>query len=412
MFNKFSDPFWLMNEQQQHAHPSAPMAPPIKGGGATDNTPPANNGGGNNTPQSTAAPYKSSASSSVKESTYEAMYCTPSYMKSVYNAVISEHMDLRDLDTIEELKVLDEAEQNSLLLSLTNKLYHMIVGKIDNVDFGDIPQSKGNIYNFSKHKQLRECVDTIHDIFVQYKEDTSAVDEIDHAISNLENNRDLFIASYAGGIEVGKMIYETTTLGIVQSISFMIAVTIEYVKLPANTGLKTIINKTGRAKVKDHIVYQSLVKFNEACSNGEIEKVLRPMIKTRTKNFATIVAGISMAIVIGIFASSIVNFLRDLVYFFYASRERMSTYLDIQANLLEMNAKELKDNKYIATEGDKDKVVRRQLSIAGMFHKVADKIAIDGKSAEITANKDIKADTKQYKIDEVNTDPSNDNVLF
>ena len=90
----------------------------------------------------------------------------------------------------------------------------------------------------------------------------------------------------------------------------------------------------------------------------------------------------------------------------------MSTYLDIQANLLEMNAKELKDNKYIATEGDKDKVVRRQLSIASMFHKVADKIAIDGKSAEITANKDIKADTKQYKIDEVNTDPSNDNVLF
>ena len=50
-----------------------------------------------------------------------------------------------------------------------------------------------------------------------------------------------------------------------------------------------------------------------------------------------------------------------------------------------------------------------------MFHKLANTIAVDAKSAEVKATKDIKDDTKKYRIDEVNTDPSSseaDGPLF
>lgn len=340
---------------------------------------------------------------------------TPSNIKSIYEQVVFNCMDMGDYETVQGLSNLDEAEQNTLLLSLTNKLYKMIVGKIEDIDFGDIPNTKGNIYKLPKYKQLRDCVEVMHDIFVQYKEDTAPIDEIDHAISNLENNRDLFIASFAGKIEVGQMIYNTVALGIVQSISFMIAVTIEYVKDPKAKGLKIVVDKTGMAKVKDHLVYQSICKFNEACQRGEIEKVLRQLIKKRVKNFLGVgeLIGLTVLVItVAIFASAIIGWLRDLVYFFYAARVRASSYFDLQANLLEMNAKDLKEGDY-ETVGDKDKVIRRQLAIARMFTKLADKIAIEGKESEIKASKDIKSDKAEYKLDDVNTNPAvGDEPLF
>ena len=41
-----------------------------------------------------------------------------------------------------------------------------------------------------------------------------------------------------------------------------------------------------------------------------------------------------------------------------------------------------------------------------MFHKVADKIAIDAKSSDMKASREIKADTKKYRLDSVNTNPT------
>ena len=115
-------------------------------------------------------------------------------------------------------------------------MYNMIVGKIDDIDFGDIPNTKGDIRKLPKYKQLKECVEVLRGIFTQYKEDVKPIDELDNAFSNIENNRDLFIASYAGGIEVGMVMYNTMTLALINSISFMIAVCIEYVKNPKSDG--------------------------------------------------------------------------------------------------------------------------------------------------------------------------------
>ena len=66
-------------------------------------------------------------------------------------------MDITDYKTNTRLYNLDEAEQNTVLLSLTNKLYQMIVAKIDDVEKGDIPKSRGDITRLPKYNQLKEC---------------------------------------------------------------------------------------------------------------------------------------------------------------------------------------------------------------------------------------------------------------
>ena len=337
-------------------------------------------------------------------------------MTKEFKQIVSEYMDITDYKTNTRLYNLDEAEQNTVLLSLTNKLYQMIVAKIDDVEKGDIPKSRGDITHLPKYNQLKECAKTLTSIFEQYKEDTAPIKVIENAIDNLEDNSDVFVQSYMAKVDFGIMIYESVTLAVIGSLSYMIACCIEYVKDPKNDGLTIVMDKTGVAKVKEHLLYENLVKFNEACRTNDIENALRPLIKNRTQNLfgvggLVLVKGLLIAVPVII---ALIPLVKDLVYYFFAARQRVSVYFDIQADLLEMNANELKDNPNITTDADRKSVIRKQLQVARTFRQIADKLAVEAKTAENKADKEIKKDNKKYRIDDVETNPADasDGPLF
>ena len=337
-------------------------------------------------------------------------------MTKEFKQIVSEYMDITDYKTNTRLYNLDEAEQNTVLLSLTNKLYQMIVAKIDDIEKGDIPKSRGDITRLPKYNQLKECAKTLTSIFEQYKEDTAPIKVIENAIDNLEDNSDVFVQSYMAKVDFGIMIYESVTLAVIGSLSYMIACCIEYVKDPKNDGLTIVMDKTGVAKVKEHLLYENLVKFNEACRTNDVENAIRPLIKNRTQNLfgvggMVLVKGLLIAVPTII---ALIPLIKDLVYYFFAARQRVSVYFDIQADLLEMNANELKDNPNITTDADKKSVIRKQLQVARTFRQIADKLAVEAKTAENKADKEIKKDNKKYRIDDVETNPSevSDGPLF
>lgn len=337
-------------------------------------------------------------------------------MTKEFKQIVSEYMDITDYKTNTRLYNLDEAEQNTVLLSLTNKLYQMIVAKIDDVEKGDIPKSRGDITRLPKYNQLKECAKTLTSIFEQYKEDTAPIKVIENAIDNLEDNSDVFVQSYMAKVDFGIMIYESVTLAVIGSLSYMIACCIEYVKDPKNDGLTIVMDKTGVAKVKEHLLYENLVKFNEACRTNDIENAIRPLIKNRTQNLfgvggLVLVKGLLIAVPVII---ALIPLVKDLVYYFFAARQRVSVYFDIQADLLEMNANELKDNPNITTDADRKSVIRKQLQVARTFRQIADKLAVEAKTAENKADKEIKKDNKKYRIDDVETNPADasDGPLF
>lgn len=333
---------------------------------------------------------------------------------SEYNKrAVAEHIDLNDNHTVEVLAVMNEAEQNSLLLSLTNKLYGMIVNKIDSIDFGEIPNTRGDVTKLKHYDELRECHKVLRNIFQQFREKEEPIDTISFALDNLENHKELFMGAFAAKAEFPMSFYKTTTLAVINATSFMIAVCIEYIKSPKTEGLEIVLNKTGIAKVKDHLVYESLKDFNEACRKGDVENALRPFVQNKSRGFAVTAAlGLKTVLVLGGVCLAILPIIKDLVYFFFAARARVSSYFDLQAKLLEMNANELRDNPNIKTMDDKNAVIRRQLQIAKDFHEISNFIAVDVKSSEIEANKQIKQDKKEYKVDEIDPNQSSGGPLF
>ena len=326
---------------------------------------------------------------------------------------IWEHMDMSDIHTVETVCAMNEAEQNSLLLSLTNKLYKMIVDKIDSIDYGEIPNTRGDITKLSKYDELRECHKVLRGIFQQFREKDEPINVLEDAVDNIVNMKDIFVGAYMAKAEFPKSVYNTMTLAVINATSFMIATCIEYIKNPKKEGLEIVLNKTGVAKAKEHLVYISLKDFNEACRKGEVENALRPFVQNRAKGFVmTAAIGIKAALVIGGVVLAILPIMKDLVYFYYASKARVSQYFDLQAKLLEMNANELRDNADIKTEGDKASVIRRQLAIAKTFHDIANYLTVDAKGSEVEATKEIKKDKQSYKIDDVEPNAAEGGPLF
>jgi hypothetical protein len=334
-------------------------------------------------------------------------------MNEATKKLIWEYMDMTDIPTVNTVCAMNEAEHNTMLVSLTNKLYEMIVDKVDSIDFGEIPQTKGDISKLSKFEQLNECHRVLREIFEQYHENTKPILELENAVTNIESMKDIFIGAYLCKANFPITVYQTMTLAVLNATSFMIASCIEYIKNPKAEGLTIVLNKTGVAKAKDHLVYETLVDFNEACRKGDVQNALKPFVQHKIRGFAmTAALGIKAVLVIGAVVLAILPMIKDLVYFYYSARARVSQYFDIQAKLLEMNAQELKDNPDIQTVDDRKSVISRQLSIARNFHDLANFIGVDAKTSEVKATKEIKSDSRKYKIDDVETNPATDGPLF
>lgn len=322
-------------------------------------------------------------------------------LKEYFRQAIAEHLDIQDKKTRDVVLSLNEQDQDSVLLSLTGKLYKMIVDKVDDIDFGDIPETKGDIERLPAYDKIVSSIDTLRAILEQYKQPTESIDTIDNALSNLVNHKDLFKRGYVANIELIQVTYCEVSLAVVNSISYMIAATVDFIKNPSDEGFQLSFSKTGIARTKDSLIYANLAKFNDACRHNQLENAFEPLIKARIRNFTGLEVGaVAGGLAVAGILLNILPILRELTFFFYATRTRISQYFDLQADLLEMNATAIKNNE-IKTVDNKDKVAKRQIAIADGFRKLANKICITHVAAEKDTPKAIKAEDKKMKIDDV-----------
>ena len=114
-------------------------------------------------------------------------------LRKDWKNIITEHFDIFDTYTRGRLVSLEESEKDMVLASLSAKLYNIIVDKATEIDYGDIPKSKGDITRIPNFVNITECLDTIKGILVEFKEDTEPVDEIINCFNNLINRFCIFL---------------------------------------------------------------------------------------------------------------------------------------------------------------------------------------------------------------------------
>lgn len=318
-----------------------------------------------------------------------------------FNRAINEHMDLMDTNTRKTILSLNEEGQSTVLTSLTSKLYDNIINKVDDIDYGDIPMSKGDITKLSNYDKIVECIQLMRDLLKEYKQDTSPIEDIALAVSNVESRKDLFGRGYRYNGEIVMVVYCNTVLSIIASISYMISSAVEFIKTPKDESFKIALDKVGYTKSKNYVLYDCLKKFNNACKDKSLDKALESILQSKIKNLSGIAGGIAVSmVVVGALILVIIPIIKEMVFLFYYTRMRVSEFFDIQADLLQMNAYNIQSSEANLPE-DKEQIVSKQMKIVEMFRKAANFFTIQSKRAELDADKEYKDTDKKYKIDEV-----------
>ena len=354
-------------------------------------------------------------SEDLTKSSYGDFFRDPKIMTA-----FTEHLDLSDSLTRKAVIHMNEADQGSILTALTSKLYDNIVSKVDDIDYGEIPSTKGDITKLSNYNKLNECVELLRNILKEFKQDAAPIDEIAKAISNVSVNKDIFTRAYKFDCELPIIMYNNVVLSIISGVSYMIATCIEFMKTPNQDTFQITLDKVAFAKTKNNMLYNNLKRFNKSCTSGDFQKGMEHILQNRIKKLgeaavgsiaAGIVATIGIAGIIAII-THIIPILREMVFFFYYTRMRVSDFFDIQADLLQMNAYNVENNS-IKDDADKERIVSKQLKIVELFRKIANKISFTGRKAEVETSKEITRSSKKMKLNDISDEiPDSVSVLF
>lgn len=375
-----------------------------------------------------------------------------------YLSVINEVYDLSDDDLRKQLIFCNEAQKLSNVEHILNNLYNHIISNTTEIDFGTIPKSKGNITKIENFQQLIDCIDNIHKLVLEYKDDTIIVDQISTAINNLQQRQRVFEKAFTMNIEFPVFMYNYTALSVVSCTSLLISTCIEYVK-NGHGSFDEAFDKAAYTKTKDHVLYKGIVSFNQMCQNKSLDKIMDACIKNNAVAESAIIcekfnlakgigkmaigmgvakdlvtsatkgSGIAATVInaaskagtfgkiisfIGVGVASIILLLMAIkqgIYYWKYGKMKFSDWLTIQAEYLQINAENLKyrDDRKDSDE-HREKVYKRQMWLVDMFKKAANFFMIKDKKAQRQAQEEDERDRKRKPNNDQN-DPD-DGGLF
>ena len=338
------------------------------------------------------------------------------YRSDEYTRAMNEYFDITDRETRKVLLAVNEADQNKVLVSLTSKLYDNVVDRVDDIDFGEIERTRGDIQALPNFPTLHECLNNMARLLIEFKQDTKPIDTIAESVSNIIESKNIWTKAYAINAELPMITYNTITLAIIEATSYMVSMCVDFVKSPSQDTMQIMIDKSALTKSKGHLLFKNLESFNEAYRKGQVDKAMNHILDEAAskktldpakKNFLGLgiyTGGAAVAAVIGVagLLFCIIPIIRELIFLFFYYRVRISEFFDVQADLLQVNAYNVQNNRLDLTKDERKKISTKQMKVAEDFRKVAKKIAVDGAAAEKSASKDIKVeDSKKYKAEEI-----------
>lgn len=333
----------------------------------------------------------------------------------LYDKILKEHFDTSNRKSIRVLLSLNEADQNQAMVALASKLYEKIIDKVDDIDFGTIPASKGDITKIGNFQEMRECITIINDILVHYKQDTSQLDTVDRAIENLKDSKAIWEKAFAVKCEMATTFYNTIALSIVSSISLLISASIDFISEPGeNQSFSISFNKVGYTKSKDKLLFQNLEKFNTSYAKGDIKKVMKEIVNsnaalkesvsheiTESVALTAILGVVGAGMLIGIILTVIIPILHELVCMLYCARQNVSDYFEVQAKLVQFNAENLKYD-YSKSPKEVEKIYNKQMKIVDRFKSISNKFAIKMNKSDNDAKKIVQQEkTQKYNSNDI-----------
>ena len=287
----------------------------------------------------------------------------------------------------------NEAVQVEVAEKVLDKIFSISIGKYNKVNFSEIERCRGDITKIKFYKNLIECISTLKEID-SVTHNLKDIYIVEKSLNNLISLKREFEKSFRIKNNCGIMIFNLISYSIMECVSYIIASSINFV-----TEQEITISNVNA----DKILISSLIKFNELAENGTIYKFISESEKeilnesiagTLTSFMKNNLAGKVVGVTVISFAllmvlKSIVPLIRNIIYYIYKMRHDISETAEVQANLLELNIRILKN------DNADPKIIAKQEKWVERFKKCADKFALDSEKAK----RDSDIDKKKDKVD-------------
>ena len=308
---------------------------------------------------------------------------------------------------------------------LVELLYKDVLSK-SNIDFGDIPASKGDITKYQLWQNIENCLSALNKLLANQKvEPLTLANDLKNMIVS---ERQTFANGYKYDIEFIKVTYCTLVLSLMELINICILAYADYLKDVKQIEFKRL------SKGGEQLVVKNVRSIVKSYKKGEWSQAMAPFIKVTKSNLALesissdyiatemslgslktlvkfgtkaikilakvlpIITSSTFVIVctIAVFAS-----IRQLIYYFYCGTSKIADYSkNYSAFLAEVTA-----------EGGLDPKAEKRISRAsGFFNTIANVIETkilktnsDAQKAIAKADKDIYSASELQKPIDVST---------
>lgn len=314
----------------------------------------------------------------------------------------SENVTVREEKQIQAVL---EDTQSPVTNKYLEKLYDSVISK-NHIDFGDIPNSKGNIVEYSGYTNMIEVLSNILKIASDQKSHTviEYVKTVQTAITHMRALAPIYQKGYRMRNDYVILEYNTYVYTIIQAVSSILYEFVDYVKRPEKGSMEIVMKPT---KYRANTFYiDQLNKFNKINEKMQYSKYLETIINKGQNNF-TGVELIGLGAIVSV-ALAIVPVTRELVYYYYNIRSNLSDCLAQQAYFLEMNKSVIEANSDF-TQKKKDSIILKQEKIKNLCLRLSEKLRVNHIKSVNSAKATLQSDNKLLTLDsikqEVNDSP-------
>ena len=282
------------------------------------------------------------------------------------------------------------------------KLYDSVISK-DHIDFDNIPQSRGNIVDYTGYTNMIEVLENVLKLASDAKNSTVVeyVNIVKTAIKNMRVLAPIYQKGFRLRNDYVMLEYNVYVCTIIQAVSTILYEFVDYVKKPSSQSFEITLKNT-KYRANSYYINQ-LNKFNKVNEKMQYSKYLESMVTKGRDNFMGTAEAVGLVAVIAV-AMAIIPITRELVYQYYNMRSNISDCLAQQAYFLEMNKAVVEANSDF-NQKKKDAILIKQEKIKNLCGRLSEKLRVSHiKSIDATKsvlqndNKLLTLDTIQKEI--------------
>ena len=333
-----------------------------------------------------------------------------------------------------------EAEKVNFSQEIVANIVKSIEEREDVLDTKIIDKSKGDITKLDNYRYIKTSLELLNNMqSVASNEKVPYLNVLNDTHNNLIKYSKDFERGYRTNKTVVKLLYSSIVLSLVQSISFVIATSMDYVKDPIGNYESCLRYNLNKNKNYTTVNIDCLSQFNLMCTNGEMAYFFNRIYTDKSLQESEIlhlkenngelfsedsltclfadVLGTGIVRTLGTLGAVLVllariiptipELLRMFVSMIYHTRVEMSDYFRLQAEYIELN---LERQRNLAEPNKKS--IKKQEKIMNNLLKLSDMIDIDQKNATKSTKMQIETEnkniSKSIKNNPVQT--SNNNV--